>query len=55
MSLKWKSVFQPDDEAGEGDHGGECGVKFFIASGDWTKGFEAGKEIVDSVAFMIAR
>ena len=33
------SIFEPDEDASEGDHGGEGGVKFFITSGDAAEGF----------------
>lgn len=53
MSGKYQLGFKPDKDAGEGDHGSEGDVEFFVAGGDAAVRLEAAEEILDAVTFVI--
>ena len=45
--------FQPDEDAGETDHGRKGDVKFFVAGGDATIDLEPSEEILDPVTLAV--
>ena len=53
MSWKYSLEFKPYQDACDGEHGCEGGVEFFIAGGDAAEGFEACKEVLNTVALAI--